>query len=91
METLGNPFEILSQKLDLLLLRMADLEKKATAPAPSRIPLKQFCREYDISRVSAYSWAQRGLIELEKVAGRQFVKVGSVKVVKKFQREPIAA
>ena len=84
-----NPFEELGQKLDILIQRVSDLEKKSEAPRPGRIPLKQFCQEYHITRVTAYAWSERQLIELEKVAGRQYVKTNSISVTRKFQRDPV--
>lgn len=88
---MSNPFEELGQKIDTLIQRVSDLEKRSTAPKPGRIPFRQFCEEYGITRPTAYKWAERKLIVLEKVAGRQFVKSDTISVTKKFQREPAVA
>jgi hypothetical protein len=87
---MSNPFEEITRKLDTVLSRLASLEQKST-PLPTRIPLKDFCREYGISRVTAYAWNTRGLISLEKVSGRQYVRRDTISLVKKYQREPIIA
>lgn len=85
---MSNPFEELLQKLDILIQRVSELEEKRGA-SPTRIPLKDFCKEYGITRVTCYAWHERGLISLEKVAGRQYVKSDSISLVKKYQREPV--
>lgn len=85
-----NPFEEITQLLNTISHRLESLEKK-TGSDPSRIPFGIFCKEYDITRQTGYKWHERGLIQLEKVAGRQYVKKESISLVRKYQREPVTA
>lgn len=84
---MSNPFEEISQKLDTVLNRISALESRSKAP--SKILLSDFCRDQQISRPTCYAWAQRGLIKMEKIGGRNFIDATSVKI-KKYQREPVA-
>lgn len=72
----------LLSKMDLILKEVRDLKAEIEdlkgRPAPTRIPLKEFCTERNISRPTAYSWHERGLIQLEKVGGRQYINVKSI-------------
>jgi hypothetical protein len=83
-----NPFDEISQKLDTLLIRISDLEKSRSNP-PRKILLSEFCRDQNISRPTAYAWAEKGLIKMEKVGGRNFVPSESI-AYKKYQRKEIA-
>lgn len=83
---MSNPFQELSEKLDLILQRVEHLE--TGEKHPQRIPFPDFCAERGISRPTGYSWAERGLIKLEKIQGRQFVLSNSITVAKKYQRQP---
>jgi hypothetical protein len=87
---MANPFEEITQLLNTISARLEALEKKAGSD-PSRIPFHIFCKEYSITRQTGKAWADRGLIALEKVAGRLYVKKDSITLIKKYQREPIAA
>ena len=80
-------------KLDLILTKIKDLEaeiktlKDGDRPAPTRIPLKEFCTERNISRPTAYAWHERGLIQMERVGGRQYINTKSITVApKRYQR-----
>jgi hypothetical protein len=88
-----NPFQEINQKLDRVLAENQKLLSiiQNSASTPERIPLAKFCEEYEITRPTAYAWNDRGLIRFEKVGGRQFVIVGSISVVKRYQREPAEA
>lgn len=70
----------IESKMDSILTRL-DQRQEDTA-----ITLPEFCKEKKISRPTAYSWADRGLITLEKRGGRQFVIED--RSAKKYQREP---
>lgn len=89
MANIPNPFEDLSAKLDLILRRIDELEKKQPQPVKPRVTLKDFCKEFEINRGTAYEWRSRGLIEFEKIGNRVYVPTESIKVTRKFQREPI--
>lgn len=65
-----------------------ELENIKGRPAPTRIALKDFCQERNISRPTAYSWNERGLIKMERVGGRQFVALNSITVTNKYERKP---
>lgn len=77
---------IILQKLDSI---QQELEKLQGRPAPTRIPLKDFCQERNITRPTAYAWNERGLIKMERVGGRQFVNLASITVTaRKYERKP---
>jgi hypothetical protein len=78
--------KIILEKLNTVLQELETL--KSGRPAPTRIPLKDFCQERNITRPTAYAWDQRGLIKMERVGGRQFVNLSSITVTKKFERKP---
>lgn len=83
---MSNPFDEISAKLDMVLSRIDAIESKSNHK-PKRIGLSEFCRVQGISRPTCYSWAAKGLIELEKIGGRRFVAEDSIGIVKKFQRK----
>jgi hypothetical protein len=87
MSTSVNPFEEINQKLDTLIKRVESIEN--IKKVPSKIPLKDFCRDRNVSRVTAYAWDKKGLIRLTKIGGRQYVNSDSVVIEKKYQREPM--
>lgn len=80
-----NPFVEISQKLDSVLKRLDAIEQ--TKHAPTRVPFTDFCQERNITRPTAYAWADRGLIQLEKIGGRQYVKADSITITNKYQRK----
>ncbi len=86
-----NPFELLNQKLDKLLemhtriIHAIDQALSSQAVSYNRIPLNQFCKEFQISRPTVYAWGMRGLIKIEKVGGRCYVLSNSIAVEKKYQ------
>lgn len=81
--------EEINQKLDNLSQRIQNME--SIKHTPSRIPLRDFCDERKITRPTAYAWNDRGLIVLEKIAGRQYVLSNSITIAKKYQRQPETA
>lgn len=82
----GESEKLILEKLNTVLQELETL--KSGRPAPTRIPLKDFCQERNITRPTAYAWDQRGLIKMERVGGRQFVNLSSITVTKKFERKP---
>lgn len=82
---MANPFDEISQKLDTVLTRLSDLEK--SRQAPTKILLSDFCRGQGITRPTAYAWADKGLIRMEKVGGRNFIPIDSVTITKKYERK----
>ena len=84
-----NPFIEISQKLDTVLVRLAQLEQ-AKSSTPERISFADFCKTFQISRPTGYAWADRGLIRLEKIGGRNFVPSDSITISKKYQRKELA-
>lgn len=77
--------QIILNKLDAVLKEVESL--KTFKQPPQRIPLVDFCKQRQISRPTCYSWSEKGLIQLEKIGGRQFVKADSVTVVNKYERQ----
>lgn len=83
---MANPFEVLAEKLDLILREIAELKSIQPASPQNRIPAKQFCKEHDITRHTLYRWNAKRLIKTEKISGRLYVLADSVSVKSKFQR-----
>ena len=83
---MSNPFEEILTQLKTISDRLSLIEIKDNA-VPKRIVFKAFCKAHQISRVTGYAWRDRGLIQLEKIGGRQYVKSDSIKVDSKYQRE----
>lgn len=81
----GENEKLIIDKLNSVLQEIETL--KSGRPAPTRIPLKDFCSERNISRPTAYAWNERGLIRMERVGGRQFIALNSITVTNKYQRE----
>lgn len=77
--------KLILEKLNSVLQQIETL--KSGRPAPTRIPLKDFCSERNISRPTAYAWNERGLIKMERVGGRQFVALNSITVANRYQRK----
>jgi hypothetical protein len=87
---MSNPFEEISLKLDAVLDRLSKLEKEKSVP--DRIPFQGFCKDFGITRPTAYAWADRGLIKIEKIGGRNFIPSSSISVnSKKYNRTKEAA
>ncbi|MBT1698242.1 hypothetical protein KK083_15220 [Fulvivirgaceae bacterium PWU4] len=82
-----NPFEEITQKLDTLIKDVAELKKNGPCQ-PSRITFTEFCKSQNITRPTGYAWADRGLIKMEKIGGRNFVISDSILVKSKYQRQP---
>lgn len=82
----GNPFQILSDKLDYIISRLDGILESPISK-PSLMSLPAFCKKEGISRVTCYSWAQKGILKLTKIGGRQFVELDSiVPEMKKYRR-----
>lgn len=77
--------ETVDQKLDRILSEITSM--KSTEHAPRRIPFPEFCKQYGITRPTLYSWNDRGLVQIEKVGGRNYIKADSVSIIKKYQRK----
>ena len=78
--------EDLSKKIDIILSQLAELKR----PSPTRISFSDFCKDYGITRPTGYAWAERGLIKLEKIGGRNFVPIDSISInSRKYQRTEI--
>ncbi len=76
--------KIILEKLNSIQQEIENLKGR---PAPTRIALKDFCQERGISRPTAYSWDQKGLIQMEKIGGRQFVALNSISVTSRYERK----
>ncbi|HTF19176.1 MAG TPA: hypothetical protein VK658_13935 [Chryseolinea sp.] len=78
---------------DLKVVRedIAQMKALLSSPQPKRMAMPEFCKQYNITRQTAYEWARRNLIELEKIAGRQYVRTESITVTKKAERQQAAA
>lgn len=83
---MDNPFELINTKLDKLLDMNARILEALKNPTQQKIPFKDFCTQYKISRPTAYSWNERGLIRIEKVGGRNYVLIDSISVIMKEKR-----
>jgi hypothetical protein len=85
-----NPFELICQKLDAIIAlqtKMVKLMEQQTENAhPSfpdsrpRMRLTAFCKEYQISRVTAHAWAHKKIIVTEKVGNCVYVLTDSIAV-----------
>lgn len=84
---MANLLDEISEKLDTVLQRLSDIENKPSNSGPVHIPFTQFCKSQNITRLTGYAWAERGLIKTEMIGGRRFVLSDSVLVASKYQRE----
>lgn len=85
-----NILDKLAGDLSLALKRIDQLEK-AKLSVPERIPFPEFCKQASITRPTGYHWAERGLIRMEKIGGRNFVLADSISVnSKKYFRKEAA-
>lgn len=75
-----NPFEELNTKIDEILAINHRLLEALKNPTQQKISFKDFCTQYKISRPTAYSWNERGLIRIEKVGGRNYVLIDSISI-----------
>jgi len=86
VETLTNPFEVLSAKLDKLLDEVATLKEERKS-GPVRVPFLEFCRMAGISKPTGYAWLEKGLVRSELIGGRRFViHDGTLTIPKKYDR-----
>ena len=85
-----NILDELSQNLATAIKRIDQLEKTKLS-VPERIPFPEFCKQASITRPTGYHWAQRGLIRMEKIGGRNFVLADSISIQsKKYFRKGAA-
>jgi hypothetical protein len=77
---MSTTFEDIAQKLDKVLQvnreLLSAIERRGVTPY--RVPFSEFCKEQNISRPTGYSWADKGLIRMEKIGGRQYVSTESI-------------
>jgi hypothetical protein len=79
--------------LDELLQQVQQLHKKVDVlqdqivNKPTRLTFTEYCRREGITRPTGYKRAELGLIELEKIGGRQYVVADTIQNVKKYQRQ----
>jgi hypothetical protein len=85
---MSNPFELITQKLDTLLLEVESI-KRARTDVPNFLPLSEYCIREGVTRPTCYNRAARGLIQLQKFGGRQYVKIDSIQAVGKYHRATI--
>lgn len=78
-------------QLQAVLERLDSMTELGSSKSSKKIPFSEFCKQENIARTTCYNWAERGLIKLEKIGGRQYVLSDSISVTKKYQREPVAA
>lgn len=84
---MANILDEIYQKLDSVLIRIDQLEK-AKSSVPNRISFSDFCKDYGITRPTGYAWADRGLIRMEKIGGRNFIPTDSISIhSKKYSRK----
>ena len=76
--------ESLNKDVQSLTSEVNSLRKQLQSGENEKTPFHVFCREHDISRPTGYAWADRGLIKLEKIGGRQYVTSSSLPA--KYQR-----
>lgn len=87
---MANILDELNENISLALKRIEQLEKVKLS-VPERIPFTDFLKEAKISRPTGYHWANRGLIRIEKIGGRNFVLADSISVnSKKYFRKEAA-
>ena len=87
---MANILDELTENLAVALKRIDQLEKVKLS-VPQRIPFPDFCREANITRPTGYHWAERGLIRMEKIGGRNFVLADSISInSKKYFRKEVA-
>lgn len=87
---MANILDELNENLSLALKRI-DLLERSKLSVPERIPFPDFCKEANITRPTGYHWAERGLIRMEKIGGRNFVLADSISInSKKYFRKEVA-
>jgi hypothetical protein len=86
-----NPFDQIAAAIQELDQRLKAVEQKTQHDEnkPKRILLRKFCHEHQISRPTAYNWASRGLIKMERVGRLMYVLADSITVEAKYQRKPL--
>lgn len=60
---------------------------KHTPLPPRHTPLNDFAGKVDTCRRTIYNWAEKGIVDLERIGGRVYVVNDSVKVSGKYQRK----
>lgn len=87
---MANILDQITESLTLVNSRLEALESIKLS-VPERVSFPDFCRRAEISRPTAYHWAERNLIKIEKIGGRNFVLVDSISVnSKKYFRKELS-
>lgn len=82
-----NPFEEIVTKLDQIIAMNDKILLSLTNPVDRKIEFNNFCKDFNISRPTAYAWGKKGLIKIEKIGGRNYVHTDSITIDKKWQRK----
>ncbi|MEJ7646470.1 MAG: hypothetical protein WKF87_17870 [Chryseolinea sp.] len=86
METTA-AIESLTLKVDVMAGTVKWIKDHMTEKLPDKTPFNQFCKDHHITRPTGYAWADRGIIQIEKIGGRLFVIRSSVAPnASKYQR-----
>ena len=85
MQRFMNVLDEILQEVKNLNSRIEQLEKVRSSE-PNRIPFPDFCKQREITRPTGYAWAEKKLIQTEKIGGRLYVLGDSITVQKKYQR-----
>lgn len=75
------------EELKALRQQVTELQKMGGVQPKEKIPLPDFCREFDVTRPTPFSWNKRGLITMEKLGGRWYVLRDSISIQRKYQRD----
>jgi len=87
---MANILDQITESLTLVHSRLEALESIKLS-VPERLSFPDFCKRAKISRPTAYAWAAKKLIQVEKIGGRNFVLVHSISVdSKKYFRKETA-
>jgi len=88
---MANILDELTENLSSALKRIEALEGGKLS-VPDRLSFPDFCKRAEITRPTAYAWAERNLIKIEKIGGRNFVLVDSISCnSKKYFRKELGA
>jgi len=88
---MANILDELTENLSSALKRIEALEAGKLS-VPDRLSFPDFCKRAEITRPTAYAWAAKKLIQVEKIGGRNFVLVHSISVnSKKYFRKELGA
>jgi hypothetical protein len=88
------PFEQILERLTAIeqnqekILKLIATQEKlfqmlSKPPENARVTLSDFCREYRVSKVTAYKWGLKQLIKIEKIGRICYVPLASITVPRK--------